>query len=186
MSSQFKVAVLVGSLRSASVTKKVAHAMMGLAPASLHCELIDIGNIPLYNEDMEGKVPSWGRFRNQMFASDAILFFTPEYNRSVPACLKNLIDVGSRPPSNNVWNGKPAGVVSVTPYKLGGMAANLAVRQALVYVNLPVMQQPEAYIGEAAGLFDDDDSLNNEDSKRFFAMFMGAFAEWVARLAAKP
>src|ERR1700722_10960936 len=136
-SSQFEVAVLVGSLRSGSVTKKVARALMENAPAALHCKLIEIGDLGLYNEDTEGRVPAWARFREQIAASDAVLFVTPEYNRSVPGCLKNAMDVGSRPHNQSVWNGKAAGVVSVTPYKQGGFGANHAVRQALVYLNMP-------------------------------------------------
>jgi chromate reductase len=184
MSANFEVALLVGSLRSASLTRKVALAMIPLAPPSLHCRLIEIGDLPLYNEDLEANVPaSWSRFRTELRASQAAIFLTPEYNRSVPACLKNAIDVGSRPPAQTVWDGKPAAVVSVTPYKLGALGANLAVRQALIFPNIPTMQQPEAYISDAANLFSDDGTLKNDDTKLFLTKFMTAFEQWVIKFA---
>jgi chromate reductase len=184
MTTNFEIAMLVGSLRSASFTRKVALAMIPLAPPSLHCRLIEIGDLPLYNEDLEANVPaSWARFRTELRASQAAIFLTPEYNRSITACLKNAIDVGSRPPAQTVWDSKPAAVVSVTPYKLGGVAANLAVRQALIFPNMPTMQQPEAYISDAANLFAEDGSLKNEDTKLFLTKFMTAFEQWVTKLA---
>jgi NAD(P)H-dependent FMN reductase/ketosteroid isomerase-like protein len=183
MNAKFKVAVLVGSLRSGSFTRRVAQALIKGAPSSLQCRLVEIGDLPLYNEDREGSVDSWSRFRSDIAGSDAALLLTPEYNRSIPACLKNAIDVGSRPQGKNIWDGKPAAVVSVTPYKLGGLGANLAVRQALVYVNIPVMQQPEAYISDAGALFGEDGSVNNEETQKFLADFLGAFAQWVAKFA---
>jgi chromate reductase, NAD(P)H dehydrogenase (quinone) len=115
MNAKFKVAVLVGSLRSGSFTRRVAQALIKGAPSSLQCRLVEVGDLPLYNEDREGSVDSWSRFRSDIAGSDAALLLTPEYNRSIPACLKNAIDVGSRPQGKNLWDGKPAAVVSVTP-----------------------------------------------------------------------
>jgi chromate reductase len=152
-----------GASRSASITRRVARALIENAPSSLRCKLTEIGDLPLYNEDLEGRVPTWSRFRGEIIGSDAVLFVTPEYNRSLPGCLKNAIDVGSRPPDKSAWNGKAAGVVSATPHHLGGYGANLAVRQALVYLNMPVMQQPEAFISNAADLFGEDGSLKRSD-----------------------
>jgi chromate reductase len=184
MNAKFEIAMLVGSLRSASLTRKIAHAMIPLAPPSLHSRLIEIGDLPLYNEDLEANIPaSWSRLRSEISASQAAIFLTPEYNRSVPACLKNAIDVGTRPPAQNVWNGKPAAVVGVTPYKLGAFGANLAVRQCLIFPNMPTMQQPEAYISNATDLFNEDGSLKDEDTKLFLTKFMTAFEQWVIKFA---
>jgi NAD(P)H-dependent FMN reductase len=120
-----KVALLVGSLRKASLTRKVANALITVAPSSLKCSFAEIGDLPLYNEDLEPDAPApWTRFRSEMRNRDAVLFLTPEYNRSVPGSLKNAIDVGSRPSGKSVFDGVPAGVVSVTPYRLGAFGAN--------------------------------------------------------------
>jgi chromate reductase len=182
MSDRFESAVIVGSLRKGSFTRKIASAMMQSAPATLHCKFVEIGDLPLYNEDMEGQVAAWQRFRTEIAAVDGVLFATPEYNRSIPGCLKNAIDVGSRPEGKNMWDGKAAGVVSATPYNLGGVGANYALRQALLYINMPVMQQPEAYISMANDLVNDDGSVKKEETKKFFTSFMAAFAEWVGKM----
>ncbi|HEX3810238.1 MAG TPA: NAD(P)H-dependent oxidoreductase [Rhizomicrobium sp.] len=183
MPAQRNIAVLIGSLRKASITRKTAKALIAAAPDSLRCTIVEIGDLPLYNEDLdENAPPSWTRFRSEIANADAILFVTPEYNRSIPGCLKNAIDVGSRPPNKSVWNGKPAGVVSVTPYKLGAFGANHAIRQTFVFLNMPAMQQPEAYIGGAADLFGDDGAVKNDETKKFLTKFMTAFAQWIATL----
>lgn len=127
----------MGSLRNESLTRKVALATVEAAPPTLKCRLVEIGDLSVYNEDLDApSAPApWASFRQQVASAQAILFVTPEYNRSIPGGLKNAIDVGSRPAGKSVWNGKPCGVISVTPYKLGGMAANHAVRQALVFLD---------------------------------------------------
>ena len=183
MSKTFDVAVLVGSLRQGSITRKAARALMAAAPASLKCRMAAL-DMPLYNEDLETAPPeSWARFRQEVAKADAVLFATPEYNRSMPGNLKNAIDVGSRPYGHGVWDAKPAAIVSVSPGKIGGMGANMALRQALVFINVPVMQQPEAYIGGAADLFDDDGTVRNAGTAAFLEKFMAAFADWAAKLA---
>jgi NAD(P)H-dependent FMN reductase len=174
------VAVIIGSLRKASFSRKVAQALIARAPASLACRIIEIGDLPLYNEDLDADPPeSWTRFRVQIGAADAILFVTPEYNRSVPGCLKNAVDVGSRPQGKNLFDGLAAGVVSVTPYKMGAFGANHALRQTFVYLNLLVMQQPEAYIGGVAELFNEAGALTSGETKAFFDRFIVAFDAWV-------
>jgi len=179
-----KIAVLVGSLRKESYNRKMAHALAGLAPPSLKLEIIEIGGLPLYNQDYddEGKPPEpWTAFRERVKAFDGVLFVTPEHNRSVPAALKNAIDVASRPYGKSVWAGKPGAVVSVSPGAMGGFGANHHLRQSLVFLDVPVMQQPEAYIGGAAQLFDADGRITNEKTREFLVRFMEAFATWVAR-----
>ena len=177
---QFKIAVFVGSLRKESFNLKTAKALKTLAPDSLSLEIIDISSLPFFNEDLEATPPQeWVVLREQIKAADGLLFLTPEYNRSVPAVLKNAIDIGSRPYGQNSWSGKPGGVVSVSIGNISGFGANHHLRQSLVFVNVPTMAQPEAYIGDASGLFDDSGNLTNESTKEFLRTFIEAFAQWV-------
>lgn len=139
------VAVLVGSLRKASLNRMTAHALAKLAPETLRLEIVEIGHLPLYDQDLDdAPSQSWLDFRDRIRAADAVLFVIPEYNRSVPAALKNAIDIGSRPYGSSAWNGKPGGVVSVLPGGMGGFGAHHHLRQSLVFLNVPVLQQPEA------------------------------------------
>ena len=178
-----KVAVLVGSLRKDSFNRKVANAIAELAPAGLTFEQIPIGDLPLYNEDLETDAApaAWKKFREQIRAADAVLFVTPEYNRSVPAVLKNAIDVGSRPYGKSVFNGKPAAVVSVSIGPIAGFGANHHLRQSLVFLDMPVLQQPEAYIGSAGSLFDEGGKLKNADTEKFLRGFAERFDKWIAK-----
>lgn len=177
------VAVFVGSLRSESYNRKMAKALLAVAPEALRLEIIEIGGLPFYNEDLEkeGLPAAWTEFRQTVLKFDALLFVTPEYNRSVPGVLKNALDVGSRPYGKSVWNGKPGAVVSVSPGAIGGFGANHHLRQSLVFLNVPAMQQPEAYIGNAAPLFDDKGALANDSIKEFARNFMNEFAKWVEK-----
>ena len=179
------VAVMVGSLRKDSINRKIAQALVALAPESLRCSFVEIGDLPLYNQDLDTATPppAWIAFRASIRAADALLFVTPEYNRSVPGALKNAIDVGSRPSGQNVWNGKPGAVVSVTQGALGAFGANHALRQSLVFVNVPVMAQPEAYIGRAAALFDAEGKLTDDSTREFLKKSAAAFAQWIERNA---
>jgi chromate reductase len=181
MSLTRNVAVLVGSLRKGAFSRLTAKALVAAAPAGLHLEIVEIGQLPLYNEDDDKTAPpaAWVAFRDQVRAADAVLFVTPEYNRSVPAPLKNAIDVGSRPYGRSVWDRKPGAVVSVSPGAIGGFGANHHLRQSCVFLNVPMMQQPEAYIGGAASLFGDDGSLAREETRTFLKSFMEAFAAWI-------
>ena len=150
------IAILVGSLRKESFSRKTAKALITLAPESLKLEIVEIDELQMFNQDLEETPPAaWTEFRNRLKSFDGFLFITPEYNRSVPAVLKNAIDVGSRPYGKSVWNEKPGAVVSVSPGTLGGFGANHHLRQSLMFLNVPAMQQPEAYIGGAANLFDE-------------------------------
>ena len=182
MTTPRDVAVLVGSLRKASYNRRMAHALAALAPDTLHLDIVEIGQLPLYDQDLddENRPPShWRAFRERIKRADAVLFVTPEYNRSVPGCLKNAIDVGSRPYGQSAWNAKPAAVISVSPGAIGGFGANHHLRQSLVFLNMPVLQQPEAYVGNAAGLFADDGSVADESSRKFLTSFVAAFARWI-------
>lgn len=175
-----KIAVFVGSLRKESFNLKTAKAVIAMAPESLEFEIINIGSIPYFNEDREANPPKeWIDLKKQIEAADGVLFFTPEYNRSVPAALKNAIDVASRPYGQNSWNGKPGAIVSVSISSIGAFGANHHLRQSLVFVNVPTMAQPEAYIGNATTLFDDKGNLNNESTKKFLKNYVMAFEKWV-------
>ena len=151
-------------------------------------EIVEIGDLPLYNQDDDASPPAaWARFSEQIAGADAVLFVTPEYNRSVPGVLKNAIDVGSRPYGKSAWNGKPAAVISVSPGAIGGFGANHHLRQSLVFLNMPALQQPEAYIGGAGELFDEGGGFKNDgDEASSSSKFMAAFAAWIERTAKAP
>ena len=182
MSKVYTIAVLVGSLRKQSINRKVAQALAQLAPANLKLSIVEIGELPLYNEDLDGSAPpaAYSTFRQQVAAADAVLFVTPEYNRSVPAALKNAIDVGSRPYGQSVWSGKPGAVISVSPGAIGGFGANHHLRQSLVFLDVPCMQQPEAYLGGAGSAFGEAGKLS-EKTQPFLQAFIDAYGQWVTK-----
>ena len=185
MPGPWNVAVLVGSLRQASFSRKTARAVMAMAPASLRLEIVEIGDLPLYNEDLENAAPkpaAWVAFRDAVRPMDAVLWVTPEYNRSVPGLLKNAIDVGSRPYGQSVWSGKPTGVISVSPGPLSAFGANHHIRQSFVFLDMPVLQQPETYIGNAASLFDAEGNVVDDGKRQQLEKFINAFAAFVEKL----
>lgn len=186
MSRHSKIAVLVGSLRKDSVNRKAAEALARLAADNLQFTFLEIGDLPLYDEDVEaaGAPAPWIRFRKELGEADAVLFVTPEYNRSVPGALKNAIDVGSRPAGQSAWSKKPAAVMSVSPGAIGGFGANHHLRQSLVFLDMPVLQQPEAYVGGAYDLFDENGEIKNDRTRAFFQTFIDAFGDWIERMAA--
>lgn len=178
------IAVLVGSLRKEAYSRKLAGALMQLAPPTLDLEIVDIGQMPFYNQDDEtdNPPPTFTEFREAIARADGVLFVTPEYNRSIPAVLKNAIDVGSRPWGQSIWNGKPAAVVSQSPGAIGGFGANHHLRQCLTAVNAPCMQHPEAYLGLIGDKFDGE-TLADEALRTFLQKYMECFATWVERHA---
>jgi chromate reductase len=179
MGKSMNVCVLVGSLRKASFNRTLANALISLAPPSLKLEVIEIGQLPLYNEDLDiGPPASWTAFRQRVKGTDAVLFVTPEYNRSVPAVLKNALDVGSRPYGHSVWDRKPGAIVSSSPGAIGAFGANHHLRQSLVFLNVPTLQQPEAYLGHVDKLFDEHGELVGDGIRKFLEGFMQAFANW--------
>ena len=179
MANPRKVAVLVGSLRRESFTRKIAQTLIKLAPPTLDLEIVEIGGVSFYNQDLEPAPPAdWLTLRDKLRAAEGILFATPEYNRSVPGVLKNAIDVASRPKEKNVFNGKPGAVISVSPGSISGFGANHHLRQMLVFLNVPTMQQPEAYLSHADKLFDEQGKVASEGTGKFLQTFMHAFANW--------
>jgi chromate reductase len=187
VSQQRSVAVLVGSLRKGAYSRMIAHALIALAPPELALEIVEIGQLPLYNQDFDDAqtpLPEWTAFRELVRAKDAVLFVTPEYNRSVPGALKNAIDVGSRPPGHSAWQGKPGAVVSSSTGAYGGFGANHALRQSMVFLNVPMMQMPEAFLGRIAESFDADGHLINDKTRALLQKFIDAYAAWVRLILA--
>lgn len=179
------IAVLVGSLRKDSYTRRVARSLIELAPAGLELTIVELRELPLYNEDDETATPpaAFTAFRDAIRQADGILFCTPEYNRSVPGALKNAIDVGSRPYGKAAFADKPCAIVSVSPGALGGFGANHHLRQMLPFLNMPTMPAPEAYVGGVASKYEGA-QLIDESSRAFFQKFMVAFEAWVRQHAA--
>jgi chromate reductase len=177
------IALVVGSLRKDSMTRKISKAICELAAPQLTFTPIEIGQLPPYNSDLEAAPPrEWLALRGAVAAADGVLFATPEYNRSIPGALKNAIDVGSRPYGKSVWAGKPAAVVSQSSGAIGGFGANHHLRQCLAYVDMPCLNQPEMYIGNSAALWDDKGQLV-ASTRELFQTFVTAFTSWVDRFA---
>lgn len=183
MASTRTVAVIVGSLRKESFNRKIAKVMIDVAPANLRCAFLEIGELPLYNQDLETASPPapWTSFRDKVKASDGILIVSPEYNRSIPGALKNAIDVGSRPVGHSAWKGKPMAVAGVTMGPLGAMAGVLAIRQAFTALAVPLLPAPELYIANAGTLF--EEGKVNEKTHEFLHKAMESFAAWIERNA---
>jgi len=181
MSQVRNVAVVVGSLRKDSVSRKLAKAFAAVTPG-LKFNIVEIADLPHFDQDLESDPPAqWVRFRNEIAAADAVLFVTPEFNRSVPGALKNAIDVGSRPYGSSVWNGKPGAVISLSPGAIGGFGANHHLRQSLVFLNVPLLSQ-EAYVSNAYALFDDAGELVNEGTTEFLRSYGAQFAAWIEKI----
>lgn len=179
------VAVLVGSLRRESFNRKAAKAVASLAPSHLKFEFLQIGDLPPYNEDAESdQAPElWRVFREDVARADAVLFATPEYNRSVPGVLKNAIDVASRPGGKGALLNKPAAVMSVSLGQIGGFGANHHLRQSLAYLNMPTLGQPELYLGPAAQLFGENGEILKDSTRALLTKFVVAFDVWIERFA---
>ena len=177
------IGILVGSLRKDSFNKKMAENLVKLFRHTFHYEFIELGSLPLYNEDIDqGNPPeSYNSFRNKIASMDALLFFTPEYNRSIPAVLKNALDVASRPYGKNKWDGKPAAIVSVSPGAIGAFGANHHLRQCLTFLNMPTLQQPEMYIGNVTKILDEKGNIIAEETKELFKKFIQSFESWIEK-----
>ncbi len=181
-----KVAVLVGSIRKESFSRKIALALAELTKGKLDLEIVDIAGVSFFNQDLEANPPAdWVALRNKIKAADAVLFVTPEYNRSLPGVLKNAIDVASRPYGQSVFDGKPAAVISNSPGAIGGFGAHHHLRQTLAFLNTPVLQQPEAYLGGVGKWFDESGKLTDESAKGFLGKFGDAFAAWIEKTIAR-
>ncbi len=182
------IAVLVGSLRRESFNRKAANAVAELAPAHLKFSFPEIGDLPPYNEDADNETPPelWTAFRDEVRSADAVLFATPEYNRSVPGVLKNAIDVASRPYAKGALLRKPAAVMSASIGQIGGFGANHHLRQMLAYLDMPTLGQPEIYLGPAAQLFGESGEILKDSTRDLLKTFIDTFADWIETIAPEP
>lgn len=177
-----KYGVIVGSTRKNSYSEAVAKAIVKGLPNDAEVTFINISDLPLYNQDLDADSPAeYTRFREEVAAQDAIIFVTPEHNRSIPAALKNALDVASRPWGQNVWAKKPALVASQSISGISGVLAHHVLRQSLVFLDMPTMQQPELYIGHSDQLFDENLEPTNDDTKEFLANAGKQFSEFAAK-----
>ena len=183
--ARHRVAVLVGSLRKEAFSRRLANALISMQPDSLDMQIVEIGGLPLYNQDLDtdSPPPAWTQYRQQLAAADAVLFVTPEYNRGMPGALKNAIDVGSRPYGKGTINRKPCAVASNSPGAIGGFGANHQVRHAVVFLDMPMLQMPELYIGHVDKVVDASGKPTSDGTRDLFRNFLEAFAAWVARNA---
>jgi len=181
--ASYKIAILVGSLREGSINRKVARSVCAIRNDDLDCSMVEIGDLPLYNQDYDGSAdepPQYQRFRDQIAAADGVLFCSPEYNRGIPGVLKNAIDIGSRPYGKSVFIRKPAAIITASPGSIGGFGANHQIRQACVFLDMPVMQQPEAYLGHVKDdSFGPDGKLQDGPLKDLVEKIAHAFHDWV-------
>ena len=177
----YKIAIIPGSIRKGSINRKVARSICAIRGDNLDCDMVEIGGLPLYNPDLDDNPPEqWARFREQIAAADGVLFVSPEYNRGIPGPLKNAIDVASRPYGQSVFDKKPAAIVTASPGSIGGFGANHQIRQSCVFLNMPVMQQPEAYLGHVSDdSFDGDGCLKDGPLKDLVTKLAHAFHDWV-------
>lgn len=179
-----KVAVVIGSLRKESFNRKIAKELIRLSPENLSLEIVEIKDLTFFSEDIENDPPqSWKDFKQKIADSDAILFVSPEYNRTIPGVLKNAMEIGARPPKQNSWKGKPGAVVTVSPGAIGGLGANLTIRNAALSLNIPMMHQPEAFIGQIKDKLLEDGVTVNEKTEKFLRDFLEAFEKWISQLS---
>lgn len=180
----YKLGVLVGSLREGSYTKKIADYMISVFPDEIEAQKLEIGNLPLFNQDFDdfGHVPeSWERFRKECQEMDAFLILTPEYNRSIPAVLKNALDVGSRPYGKNMFGRKPGAIISVSIGGIAGFGANHHLRQVATFLDIYMMQQPELYIGQVDQLLNEKGELANPGTEEFLKAAAGNIIDWIKK-----
>ncbi|WHZ18991.1 MAG: Chromate reductase [Rhodanobacteraceae bacterium] len=178
------IAVLVGSLRKESINKKLAHALEKIAGDRAEFRRIRIDDLPLYNQDFDGGYPAvCKRLKDDTHACDAVLFVTPEYNRSIPGVLKNAIDIASRPWGTNSFAGKPGAVIGTSAGAISTALAQQHLRNVCVFLDIPMLQQPEAFVRYTEGLFADDGSVTDESVRKFLANFVDKYLAWVGRFA---
>jgi len=180
------IGIIVGSSRKDSYSKKISKAVLSMVPKDFEFKIISLDDLPIYNQDFDdnGNVPeSYVEFRNEVMALDGVIFITPEYNRSVPAVLKNALDVGSRPYGKSVWNGKPAAIFSNSPGNIAAFGANHHLRQSMVFLNMPTMQQPEVYLSKVHELFEENGDLKEGATKVFIQKAVDAYISWFKRNA---
>ena len=181
--SQYQVAIIVGSLRKDSFNRQLADAIVKLAPPEFSFKQVEIGDLPLYNQDDDGaQAPQVLRLKTEIADAQALLFITPEYNRSIPGVLKNAIDHASRPYGQSVWAGKPGAVLGVSVGAIGTALAQQHLRNVLAYLDVPLLGQPEMFIQAKEGLFDENGNIGAA-SLGFFQGWMKQYVSWVQKHA---
>lgn len=179
-----QIGYIVGSLRKESINRKLANAVVKLGPADFSFKELRIGDLPLYNQDQDNaQAPEVQRLKSELRAVDAVLFFTPEYNRSVPGVLKNALDNASRPYGQGAWAGKPAGILGASIGAIGTAVAQLHLRTILAYLDMPTLGQPEVYLQIKDGFFDETGGIANADTRKFLHGWMDKYAMWVKRFS---
>ena len=179
--SKYQIAVVVGSIRKDSFNRKLANAIVKLAPLEFSFHQVQIGDLPLYNQDDDAnQAESVKRLKNEIKNAQGILFVTPEYNRSIPGVLKNAMDHASRPYGQSAWTGKPAGILGISTGVIGTAVAQQHLRNILAALNVPTLCQPEAFIQVKEGLFDEAGNIG-EDSKQFMQNWMDRYIAWVRK-----
>jgi chromate reductase len=179
-----KVAVVVGSIRKDSINRKLAKAVVKLAPSDLQFDFLDLGDLPLFNQDHDqNPSSSVARVKAQVAAAGAFLFVTPEHNRSLPTALKNVLDWASRPYGSNLWAGKPAAILGASPGAVGTAVAQAHLRSVLGYLDVPTLGQPEMYIQFTQGLIDDDGTVSNDGTRKFLQGFMERYVAWTRKFS---
>lgn len=178
--NNYRIAVLVGSLRRDSHNRRLATALATLAPAAFSFQQVRIDDLPLYNQDDDGaQAESVTRLKAEVGAAQGVIFVTPEHNRSIPSALKNAIDHGSRPYGQSVWAGKPAGVIGASPGQIGTAIAQQHLRTILAHMDMPTMGQPEAFIQVKPDLFDEAGTIGNADTRKFLQRWIDRYVAWV-------
>jgi chromate reductase len=178
-----QIGYVIGSLRKDSWNRKLANALIKLAPTDFNFKELRIGDLPLYDQDDDrSQAPEVQRLKSELRAVDAVMFVTPEYNRSIPGVLKNALDHASRPYGHSAWSGKPAGVIGASPGAISTAVAQLHLRTILAYLDMPTLGQPEAYIQVRDGFFDEAGNIANAESRKFLHGWMDKYAAWVKRL----
>ena len=182
---QHKIGIIVGSLRKESYSLKIAKNLIGLAPEGFELEIVPIGDLPLFNEDVDGEnaPEAYHEFRSKMKEKQGVIFLTPEYNRSMPGCLKNAMDVGSRPKGQSIWGNKPGMVISLSQGNMSGFGANHHLRQVLVNVNVPTMPQPEIYLAKVQEMVDAEGNITNPKTTELLQKAMDSYVKWFQKLA---
>ena len=182
--NSYRIGVVVGSLRKDSYNRALAHALSGLAPAGYTFEHLEIGDLPLYNQDDDDQqADSVKRLKNAIRAADGLVFVTPEYNRSIPGVLKNALDHASRPYGESAWLGKPAGILGVSVGTIGTAIAQQHLRTILAYLDMPTLGQPEVFLQAGSGLFDESGGIGVE-SRQFLQSWMDRYVAWMQRCVA--
>lgn len=180
------IVTIIGSLRRDSYTARIVRAMQSIAPDAMSLDIVPLNALTLYNEDEDAESPPapWVEFRERVKRADAVLFATPEYNRSVPGVLKNAVDIGSRPSGKSIWSGKPAAILSDSPGALGAFGANHHLRQSLVFLDMPTLQQPECYVSAASTVLDNQRRFAHSSTQDFLRHFLERFEAWIRQQTA--